>query len=244
MGVKPLVTSHVIRWIIRPEKLSTNALLETKWDLLIILPASSALPPAYLGPDWVSHHWSISAGMPSRLQEGFKDRNYRLLHPQKGDVPPISGAAEKAQITKSAQGLELSSELRGWAEGFELGQNGAVSMLNLLAFHPTKEAHESYLRYGAAFAKNIGSKRGGNAKVVGKVIVNSDTGAKDESEDREGWDEVALAHYPSIRHFVDMLAAEDYQDVNHKDRLPALRDTCILCTSELSPELTADKAKL
>ena len=244
IGVKPLIASHVIRWIIHPEKLSTNTLPKTKWDLLIILPATSPLPPTYLGLDWVSQHWSITAGMPSRLLEGFKERNNRLLHPQKGDVPPITGAAENAHITKSAQSLELSSELRDWAEGFQLGQNGAVSMLNLLAFHPTKEAHESYMRYGTAFAKNIGSKRGGNAKVVGKVIVNPETETKDESEDREGWDEVALAHYPTIRHFVDMLAAEDYQEVNRKDRLPALRDTCILCTSELSPELTVDKAKL
>jgi hypothetical protein len=60
------------------------------------------------------------------------------------------------------------------------------------------------------------------------------------------WDEIALAHYPSIRHFVDMLAGEDYQRVNRASRLPALRDTCILCTTELDPELsvTTDSAKL
>ena len=242
--VKPLVTSHVIRWIVRPEKLSTNPLLTTKWDLLMILPASSPLPPTYLGSDWVSRHWSITAGVPSQLLEGFKERNHRLLHPQEGDVPPVTGTTQTAQTAESAQGLQLSSELRDWAEGFELGQKGAVSMFNLLAFHPTKEAHESYLRYGAAFTKNIGSRHGGSPKMVGKVVTSSERGIKDESEDREGWDEVALAHYPSIRHFVDMVAAEDYQEVNRRERLPALRDTCILCTSELSPELAVDKARL
>jgi len=100
--------------------------------------------------------------------------------------------------------------------------------------------HESYGRYGKAFAESIGSRRGGNAKVVGKVVPKQGT----MDEDASGWDEIALAHYPSIRHFVDMLASEDYQEVNHRDRLPALKDTCILCTTELDPDLVADKAKL
>lgn len=48
----------------------------------------------------------------------------------------------------------------------------------------------------------------------------------------------------AIHHFADMLASEDYQKVNHEFRLPALKDTCILCTTELDPELSIDKAKL
>lgn len=91
-------------------------------------------------------------------------------------------------------------------------------MLNLLAFKPGKAAHESYQKYGQGFAKSAGSKRGGTAKIVGKVI----------DEDTK-WQEIALAHYPSIRHFTEMLASEDYQEINHEFRLPALEDTCILC---------------
>lgn len=87
-------------------------------------------------------------------------------------------------------------------------------MLNFLAFKPGKEAHESYQKYGQGFAKSAGAKRGGTAKIVGKVI---DEGAK--------WDEIALAHYPSIQHFTEMLASEDYQEINHRYRLPALEDT-------------------
>lgn len=97
-------------------------------------------------------------------------------------------------------------------------------MLNLLAFKPGLK--EQYLKYGAEFSKSIGSKRGGNAKIVGTVING-------EGGDGEGWDEVALAHYPSIWHFADMLASEDYQVVNQKFRVPSLRDTFILCTSEV-----------
>ncbi|KAI6905762.1 hypothetical protein KC318_g2730 [Hortaea werneckii] len=239
-GVKPLVVSRAVRWVIKPEKLNVNKLLDTKWDLLIILPADKPLPDTFLGRDWVTQHWSITAGVPSRVFNGFAERNDRLLHPKEGDVPPLTGSMNKPRMATSTQGLELNDEFLQWSQGFKLGQDGAVSMLNLLAFNPGKEMHESYGRYGKAFAESIGSRRGGNAKVVGKVVPKQ--GTKDE--DGSGWDEIALAHYPSIRHFVDMLASEDYQDVNHRDRLPALKDTCILCTTELDPDLVADKAKL
>lgn len=102
-------------------------------------------------------------------------------------------------------------------------------MLNLLAFKTGMK--QEYLKYGAEFAKSIGSKRGGNAKIVGSVI-HGDGLAKGG----EGWDEIALAHYPSINHFADMLASEDYQAVNHKHRVGSLKDTFILCTTELGLE--------
>ncbi|EME42049.1 hypothetical protein DOTSEDRAFT_174852 [Dothistroma septosporum NZE10] len=239
LSIKPLLASKVVRWIIKPERLSTH-LAKAEWDLLLILPASTPLPETYSNADWLHRHWSITAGMPKALVNGFEDRNQRLLHPQSGDVPRLTGAIEQPKMASSTQGLELNDELLGWSKDFRLGQNGAVSMLNLLSFKPGKEAHESYMRYGKAFAESIGSKRGGNAKVVGKVVPNQGTA----NEDKYGWDEIAVAHYPSIRHFVDMLASEDYQKVNHESRLPALRDTCILCTTELDPDLTTDKAKL
>lgn len=238
-GIKPLIVSRAVRWIIRPETLSVSTLLDTNWDLLIILPASMPIPPAYLGKDWLSTHWSITAGVPSSLIKDFETKNQSLLHPNSNDVPALTGSLERPKMASSTQGLELDSELLSWSKTFTSGQHGAVSMLNLLAFRPGAEAHASYQRYGQAFAQSIGSRRGGNAKIVGKVVADQGS----EGEDREGWDEIALAHYPSIRHFVDMLGAEDYQIVNHQFRLPALRDTCILCTTELDPELMVDKDK-
>ena len=231
ISFKPLVISHALRWIIQPEQLSTDRLLTTKWDLLIITPMTSPFPDTYLTKDWVSSHWSISAGIPSSIVNGFADRNAKLLNANPSDVP--QPAASKPKIAKSAQGLEATPELLQWQN--PAGASTPVSMLNLLAFKPGPEAHESYKRYGKAFAESIGSKRGGLAKIVGKVVPGEDT---------EGWDEVALAHYPNFAMFMDMLASEDYQAVNHRDRLPALRDTCILCTSEVDPVLHADKARL
>lgn len=208
---------------------------------MIITLVSAPLPSNVLDMDLVSDHWSITAGVPSGLTNNFHERNQQLLHPKSGDVPELTGSMSKPRMASSGstQGLEVNDELIEWSKKFKLG-NGAMSMLNLLAFLPGKDAHESYLRYGKAFAESIGKRRGGNAKVVGKVVPKY--GTKDE--DTSGWDEIALAHYPSIHHFTDMLASEDYQAVNHKDRLPSLKDTCILCTSELDPELGGDKARL
>ncbi|KAK5114456.1 hypothetical protein LTR62_002391 [Meristemomyces frigidus] len=239
-SVQPLVASRAVRWIIKPETLSTSKLLNTKWDLLLILPSTSPLPEIYLGADWISAHWSITAGVPSALLTNFATKNKQFLHPQKTDVPALTGSLTKPRKASSSQGLEFSDELQEWSKSFTLGQEGAVSMFNLLAFHPGKEARESYLRYGKAFAETIGSKRGGTAKVVGRVVAKQGI----PGEDSAGWDEIALAQYPTINHFLDMLASEDYQEVNHRDRLPALRDTCILCTTELDPELTVEKARL
>lgn len=112
-----------------------------------------------------------------------------------------------------------------------------MSMLNLLSFLPGKKA--SYLKYGAEFSKSIGSRRGGVAKIVGTVVYENENGGEEER-----WDEVALAHYPSIWHFADMLASEDYQAVNQRDRVPSLRDTAILCTSEVGLDEEDVRAKL
>ena len=238
--IKPLVLSKVVRWIIKPEKLSVSTLLEPKWDILIILPVDQKLPEAYASRDWIQKHWSMTAGIPSRVTNGFEDKNQRLLHPAAKDVPELTGSMDKPRMTQSTQGLELNDELLAWSKQFKLGQNSAVSMLNLLAFKHEPGADESYRRYGKAFGERIGARRGGDAKLVGKVVAKQGTA----DEDVAGWEEFALAHYPSIRHFVDMIASEDYQEVNHRDRLPSLRDTCILCTTELDPELQVDKSKL
>lgn len=159
-------------------------------------------------------------------------------------------------------------------------------MLNLLSFVPGKK--EEYLKYGAAFSKSIGSRHGGEAKVVGNVIHQSretksgkgasasgasasglmvedealgrrngldkttaDQGASasgasasgimveteaEAKDDGEGWDEIAIAHYPSLQHFAAMTGSRDYQDVNKKYRVGALRDTFILCTMEIGED--------
>lgn len=170
---------------------------------------------------------------PSRLLQNFEAKNAQLLHPNAGDVPELTGSLTTPRTASSSQDLELSPELKEWVSKFGNQEGrGAVSMLNLLSFKEGKKAE--YLKYGAEFAKSIGSRRGGTAKIVGTVV-------RQEGDGGEGWDEVALAHYPSIWHFADMLASEDYQIVNRKYRVGSLRDTFILCTTEIGVEKEADK---
>jgi len=221
----PLTVAKVIRWIILPTSISIDPLLAQNihWDILLVLPSASPLPSTL--QNQIQHQWSITAGIPSRLLENFSSKNEQLLHPKTNDVPPLTGSLDKPRISNTSQSLELSPSLQAWISTFSQTPpgHGAVSMFNLLAFHP--QLKSQYLQYGAAFASSIGAKRGGNAKLVGTVIS--------EGQERGEWDEIALAHYPSILHFADMLASEDYQEVNQKYRVGSLRDTFILCTSEL-----------
>jgi hypothetical protein len=226
-NLKPLVVSKVVRWIITPEVIDTRPLLHPPkpWELLVITLGDAPLPSELRS--YIENTWSTTTGIPSRLTKDFSTTNEKLLHPS--SVLPLTGSLDKPRMGTSSQTLEMSPELRAWVNSFSktpAGRN-AVSMLNLLAFKP--DMHSSYLQYGKAFAESIGSKRGGNAKLVGNIVdANQKKG--------EGWDEFALAHYPSILHFADMLASEDYQAVNLKSRVPSLRDTCILCTSEIEIE--------
>lgn len=232
----PLTISRVVRWIIVPEEIDTAQLLEPirPYDLLLILNGTDPLP----GPleSKTSAIYTLQIGVPSRLLKDFSSRNQNLLHPSSASsVPKLTGALDNDPIVdpKSSQTLTLSPELQGWIKSFSkthAGQN-AVSMLNLLSFRPGKK--ESYLQYGKAFAESIGSHRGGDARLVGHVVYSKEPRSK---QGGKPWDEFALAHYPSILHFADMLASKDYQDVNQKYRVPALNDTCILCTSEIAIE--------
>lgn len=209
--VKPLITAKPVRWIITPEKLSPE-LLETTWDLFLILDPSTSssssppkIPQTYLGKDWIKNSWTLIAGIPTSLLQDFDKKNSRLLYPQENNttLPNFTGSLQNPLLADSSQKLELSPDLLDWSTSSSSrpGQNGAVSMLNLLAFWPGKEAHESYLQYGKAFGESIGKRRGGKAKIVGKVVVAA--GGQKKKQEGEGdhqdgwWDEVALAHYPS-----------------------------------------------
>lgn len=139
-----------------------------------------------------------------------------------------------------------------------------VTMLNLLRFN--SGGKESYKQYGQAFVP-VAKKRGGDAKLVGNVIHDKTNGIAGPGEEPKGskegewWDEVSLVHYPSIRAFCDMLAGEDYQEVNKKYRLgvglrdrranrsmlissQALKDTMLLCTTEVGLDSRRREVKL
>ena len=222
--LRPILVAKVIRWIITPELLSIDTLLRPRapWQVFMVTEGQGNLPGPLLS--LAKAYWSIVAGVPSRLTKDFTTRNESLLRPDIDAVPKLTGSLDAPLLADSNQKLELSGELLSFAKSFcNQGRagKGAVSMLNLLAFNA--DMHDSYMTYGKAFADSIGAKRGGTAKIIGNVI-----------DKKDGWDEIAVAHYPSIMHFADMAASNDYQEINQKYRVAALRDTCILMTSEIA----------
>jgi len=223
--IKPIIQARVVRWVILPTQLSTDPLLahNIHWDLLLILPGQTKLPGDTQSR--VAASWTVTAGVPSRLIKDFAQKNEKLLNPPPGSVkPPEVGEVLTA---RSAKNLELSPELQDWIDHLPEGtRRHPVSMLNLLSFNPNQK--QNYLKYGAAFAERIGSKHGGDAKIVGNVVSGQGK--------EEGWDEIAVAHYPSLRHFAAMLGSIDYQEVNKRYRVGSLRDTCILCTMEITDD--------
>lgn len=86
------------------------------------------------------------------------------------------------------------------------GYKGPVSQINLLCFKPDPASKESYGNYGKAFA-TVGGRHGGTAKLVGNVVPppsgQSDSRAASEPKGK-WWHEIAIAQYPTVRHFTDM----------------------------------------
>lgn len=168
--------------------------------------------------------------MPAALLDGFPARNRHLLDPSPSDaIAPLTGALDDPSrpdfFTADSQPLKMTDKLFEWFQDVGVRKEGqrAVSMFNLLAIDPDKV--DLYRSYGKGFHDGAGVRRGGVAKLVGHAV-----------DDGSGWGEVAVAHYPSLWHFADMVAGDDYQEINEKYRIPALKDTLILCTTEVFAE--------
>ena len=183
-SLKPLTLARVVRWIITPTILSRGQLLSQSppWDLLLILPGAVRSLPTDL-ESLVRSTWSIQAGIPSKIISSFESRNSQLLDPPPNTVPPLTGSILNLQKADSTQSLELTDDLQSWIQGGS-APKGAISMLNLLAFKPGLK--EQYLKYGKAFSESVGSRRGGVAKLVGKIVPETCSDGCPE------WEEVCL----------------------------------------------------
>ncbi|KAK4120417.1 hypothetical protein N657DRAFT_683751 [Parathielavia appendiculata] len=233
-GVKPVFKARVLRWMILPTRMSAGHLLgrNTHWDILLGLEDGATIPASSQAD--MASIWTASCGVSANALSSYSDVNATLFNQasalSRGSVqlPAPSDGGD------TSQNLELSSEWVQWIAALPGPvREHPVSMLNLLAFHPGKK--DQYKKYGAEFSRRVGSRHGGHVKVVGRVLEGQ---AK-----RDGWDEIAWVHYPTITHFAAMSASRDYQDVNREYRLGALKDTFILCCQELDDhgELAASK---
>ncbi|KAL4916045.1 hypothetical protein BDW62DRAFT_110566 [Aspergillus aurantiobrunneus] len=242
-NIKIIVASRPQRVIISPNILDQKPLLSEPWDVLLLLEPLHPREPAF-HPKLASHirkEYRIRVGIPAKLLSTYPERDAQLK--RDAATIPLTGSLDNLKPEKDSQNLEVSPELFAFMNEFAKVHDKPVTMLNLLHFH-YPGGKENYFKYGQGFAP-VASRRGGNAKLVGNVIRPGDSDSDSRgSADRpaeEWWNEISIVHYPSIRHFCDMLAAEDYQEVNRKYRLGALRDTFLLCTTEFDLEGEASK---
>lgn len=221
--IEIVVSSRPQHIVIHPSLIDQNALTSHPWDLLTVLriPGDKPVLPIDL-QSAVRDEYKILVGIPSKLLTTYAERDEKLKH--ETSSIPLTGSLEKAQsqARSTSQNLEVSPELLAFMEKLtrEYGDR-PVTMLNLLHFHHP-DGKKSYYQYGQAFIP-VAGKRGGNAKLVGNVIkpTKNDLDSRGDCSrpEQEWWNEISIVHYPSIRHFCDMLAGEDYQAINEKYRL-------------------------
>ncbi|PNS14606.1 hypothetical protein CAC42_1628 [Sphaceloma murrayae] len=230
-ALEVVLTASPHHWVIRPALHDTEDLGGRCWDVMLLTGRSTThLDQIPTLKDSIGASYTIKVGVPRQIYAQYSQTNSRLL--SEASSVPLTGSLNEAldPEPQDSQNLELSKDLRDFMEAFtrERGHGQPVTMLNLLSF---QEGHqEQYATYGQHF-QDAGGRRGGNAKLVGSVIRDGKP-----VKHGEWWNEVAIVHYPSIRHFCDMAAGSDYQDINRKYRLPSLRDTILLCTTEITVE--------
>ena len=222
----PIFTAKVANWAFRPIRLSVEPLLTQKpnWDIFLVTAGLEDLTDQLRSV--VSAEWNVTAELISG-DSIFK----RLLDAPPQEVTPLNGAWDKpltANNSKHPLELRLTKEMQDWVRKFgEQEGNGQVSMFNLLAYKEGRK--EGYMEYIKEFIRSAGARRGGGAKFAADILSCSST-PKGVHE----WDDMILAQYPSIYHFAEMLASEDYQEIDRKHRAGNLIDTFILCTTELA----------
>ncbi|KAJ5785070.1 uncharacterized protein N7503_010282 [Penicillium pulvis] len=238
---KVVVASRPRHTVIHPSILDNSPLATTKWDLLLLLQSTSAPSedpiPSELRQSIISEY-KLTTGIPSKLITSYPARDAELK--ANASSIPLTGSLDKIindGAKDTSQNLEVSPELLDFMTTVSKTHPGPVTMLNLLHFHHPN-GKQNYYQYGQAFGP-VAGKRGGSAKLVGNVVPPGQGRDSRGSSDRpanEWWNEISIVHYPSIRHFCDMLAGDDYQAINGKYRLSALRDTFLLCTTEFDVE--------
>lgn len=236
--IKIIVASRPRHVVVHPNILDKNPLATEPWDLLVLLTttqptttSSDPIPPKLR--QTITAEYKLTTGIPSKLLSTYRARDAQLK--QNASSISLTGSLDKVLregSKESSQNLEVSPELLEFMDQLTKTHTGPVTMLNLLHFrHPGGK--KSYYQYGQAFIP-VAGKRGGDAKLVGNVVPPGEGQLEDSRGPRdrppqEWWNEISIVHYPSIRHFCDMLAGEDYQEINEKYRLSVSYATdCLL----------------
>lgn len=250
-NIEVIVASQPRYWVVRPSKSDVNYLSNTSWHLMVLLKSHDGEIPLQSRPE-VVREYKVMVGVPSKLLANYEKTNKELL--SSAASVPLTGALDSYSAPESSQNLELSPDLYEYMGELMQDHPGPVTMLNLLHFHPDgKSSYYEYGQVDANLFsptyhtihllichqyrtqsnttqgfRKAGGKRGGNAKIVGNVVAppsgQSDSRGDPARDPQSWWNEIAIVHYPTIKHFCDMAAGEDYQAINQKYRLPVCGD--------------------
>lgn len=223
---QPLTIAKVEAWVHPPENITVDSLVVGKtWDILLVLRGGGDIPESLKAV--VNASWSITANVSSGMIDNYREMNKTMLHPKPEDIPELRPQATgENNVPKQDQSQPLafrvSPELDAWFRSFSTTKGaGPVSMFNVLSY----SNKEKYMGYIKAFGDSLTPHYGGTPKIFGEVVASSGEG--------KVWDDVAIVRYPSITHFANMLASEEYAAIDRKHKVGALKDTGILCIVEL-----------
>lgn len=213
-SVEIVLASRLRYTILKSQDLDQEGLAQGKrYELLLLLKTTNGGIPSNLrGHVWFEY--KVNIGIPATLLSTYPARNAKLLGDQRGLV-----STDLSQRTKEMLDPDLVQFMERLTRTYG---DKPVTMLNLLCFHSGEK--ESYKRYGQAFV-SVAARYGGNAKLVGSVIHGKSNGAAGPGEEPKGskagawWDEISLVHYPSIKAFCNMLASDEYREINDKYRI-------------------------
>ena len=236
---KPLFLAKANNWIIQPEAeppISPELLANAPWSVVVIYMKPDDLPQD--AQTQIAARWTLKFSLPTQMASNFAVNGTNLRETPKtrshefDAVLAGDGKDFHSGSSSLSQALDITPTLSRWFDDFSRTGDGTKSivMLNLLAF---VDDGSKYLRYREAFAKSVGSRHGAAARLLGTAESESASPQTDGTKNEKWWDRVALIHYPSILHFADMLAADDYQEASHKYRTGSLVDNPILCLTEV-----------
>ena len=142
-AVETVVASIPRYWVIKPEKDDESTLINTRWDLLLLLKTPDGVLPSSIKSKTV-REYKVSVGIPSKLLAKYPETNKQLL--QQAASVPLTGALDNYKAPETSQNLELSPDLYQYMNEMVRDHPGPVTMLNLLHFKP--DGKSSYYEYG------------------------------------------------------------------------------------------------
>lgn len=251
-------TQHIIH---RPHRVSREALLSNRFDLLIVLQTKSQVsvqrelqvfPYTDALRALVSAHIVLPISLPehalsfleTKQRGSFVAPTYHLpAEWTEGNVrPPSSAIAQDDGLdTVNPTATRLTPSLADWLKDFgELRQGqGSIAILTLASLGPGDA--EKIQAFQNEVSHRLGYPRGERSTSF-NVVGNE---AFESSQDRilgqdmtmaatEQWHSAELARWPDIWYWAEMVSSQDYQDTEEKHGISdgVLQDKCVICLTD------------